>query len=54
VHFDGGDPSGMVGYDLVQCPTGAAATTSALAVHELRDLHAVLGVKRMPCEKNDA
>jgi len=44
VHFDGGDPAGMVGYDLVQCPTGDLATASALAVNELRDHHAVLGI----------
>jgi hypothetical protein len=54
VHFDGGDPAGMVGYDLVQCPTGDLATASALAVNELRDHHAVLGMKRMTREKNDA
>jgi hypothetical protein len=53
VHFDGGDPAGMVGDDLVQCPTGVLAAASALAVNEFRDHHAVLGAKRVTCEKDD-
>jgi hypothetical protein len=53
VHFDGGDPAGMVGDDLIQCPTGNLATASALAVDEFRHHHAVFGMKRVTREKND-